>query len=257
MVSCSRRKSFDAEEYLQIQKSYELEKISYSEGQQEANKTKQELFDENRIALIDLIYLVEKLAVTKFDQVNNDTTYFKNDVTMNPVNFGSRNRYMNKSRNQGKSNGALSNVIFLNGDHENGSNGIGSSYLEKIKSCLFLKEGDFDCLNEIEYHKIKEVMSLEYAFIITEQIRIEPELKGNEFNGGIYAANVICYDLKEKDAIFSFFVISKSSDEVQTSSGAFARSPKDQLLFDFNRNIKKGIFDSCKKHFQFVDGLSI
>lgn len=254
-LSCSTRKEYNAEEFQQIQLDYEKEKIAYSKLKMEANLDKEKLFNENKPLLISLIQLVDQLrdTATSFENVHADTTFFMENVIMKPMNFGIAAGYRTRTEDTDQtSKTSIAKVIFLAKGLSKSSDSFFRGYLDELESCV-MTQNDAQCL-EIQSDKLQSILDLKYAFIVKELLRIQPEIKKKEFSGGIYMANVVCYDLDTRNPLFTFLATAESSDEI-SYGGTFGKSADETVKRDFESNIQKGILRACKKHFEFVEDI--
>lgn len=237
LVSCSSRKEYNDEDYKQQQVNYEKKKA-------ELNRTKGEFFKANKTKLMVLVQLVDELKDTtkSFEGVLSDSTYYKNDVVMNPLNFRLRN--LQYTSNEG--NVAEANAVFLHRLMTTFSNEIFSDIFKELKTC-YDSNNDLPCF-KLKEDELKAILDLKYAFIVDEIIKVNPVIKSSkEFESGLYLSRIICYDIINKNPMLSFVVAAQNSDEISAINGLAEM----KINQDFNENIKKEISKACKKHFLF------
>lgn len=250
VISCSHRKEYKADTYQKMQLEYENEKAELTEALVKANVDKEKLFKDNKSELIKLVKLVDKLknSKTNFENVNTDTTYTKKDVLMYPINFGLASRKKNKH-----SNIPMVNAIFIEqGVKSSNKESKFRNYLESLKSCL-ASEDDNECL-QIKSDKMQNFLDIKYAFVVKKMMRTEPKLMKEGFEGGMYIANIICYDIKQDKPIYSFLAMAGNSEQIRVNEQY--NSARTRIKEDFEINIKKGILEACREHFVFVDDIS-
>lgn len=238
-VSCSNRKEYKDEDYKQMQQDYEKKKA-------ELNRAKGKLYKENKEKLMGLAELFTTLKDTakSFENAPDDTTYFKDDIAMEAINYSMG--FDMYSSQKVKTDAPEAKAIFLHRMLVDSSDILFSDPIEKLLAC-YESNNDIPCLNMKEA-EIQTILDLKYAFVVDEILKVGPQLKSNdEFESGFLLGRIICYDLVKKSPLLAFVFGAQNSEQVSYYQGM----GKMKIEEDFKSNIKKAVKEACKKHFLF------
>lgn len=238
LASCTGRVKYNAEDFKKQQIEYEQKKA-------ELKRTKGEFFKEHKETLMKLIEITNKLidTTTVFKDLPSDTNFFLSGVFCKPINY-LYSSYSAASQNRANQ----ANVIFLDKMDNNISESSFTDPLKELRAC-YKDNTDLACIN-IKEDKLKTILDLKYAFLVNEILRVEPKVQAKGFEGGLYFAQLICYDLIEDKPVLSFVASATSSESIKVFSES-QQNVQFQLQQDFRKNIRTGIMDACKKHFVF------
>jgi len=240
LVSCDSKKNYKDEDYKQKQIEYEKKKA-------ELTRSSGEFYKANKQKLMDIMALISELKDTtkKLGDISKDTSFYKSDVQMIPVNFGIVSTYNAEKVNT--ANSPKAKVFFTCKDQNDSQREVFESPLKELETS-FKSNNDAPAL-KMKEEDLQTILDFKYVFVVDDIIKIEPEVKGtNEFESGLYIGHILCYDLLNKKKLYSFVISAQSSNSVSSMSGGLGYAVKR----DFESNIMDAIKKGSEKHFYFI-----